>query len=130
MGDPPKTGGESIADFFGKSGMLPVVLDDARQYPRVYFRTCAEATVYQVGGAGKVRSCFLLTSDLSRGGIGLIHSRPLIPGQKLELLLSGESLDGQQSRTVEVVRCQRTKDGRYVIGCRFTEPVAGQFPGA
>ena len=121
MGDLPKTGSESIADFFGKSGMLPVIPNDARRFPRVYFRTCAEATVYPVGEAEKGKHCFQLTSDLSRDGIGLIHSRPLVPGQKLELLLSGESLDDQQIRNAEVVRCRRMKDGRHVIGCRFTK---------
>src|SRR2546423_1452367 len=41
---------ESADEFFSKAGPMPPVFDDGRRYPRFYFRTCAEATIYPIGG--------------------------------------------------------------------------------
>jgi len=111
----PQVDHESLVGFFDKTGMLPVLPDDARQFPRFYFRSCAEATIHPLGG-GEPSHCFVLTRDLSRTGVSLLHAKQLFPGQRLELVLNGQS-----TRTVEVVRCRRLKDGWYVAGCRFAK---------
>jgi PilZ domain-containing protein len=113
MDDLHTTDGENIADFFDKSGMLPVVPGDVRRFPRFYFRSCAEATIHPLG-KGEPSRVFVLTRDLSRNGLSILHSRQLFPGQRLDLVLNGE-----QPRPVEVVRCKRVTDGSYVIGCRL-----------
>ena len=116
MGDLPQIGGESAVDFFGKTGMLPVIANDSRRFPRFYFRTCAEATIYPVGNVGEPEHCFVLTRDISRNGVGLLHAQQLFPGQRLDLILNGEP-----PRATEVVRCRRLEDGCYEVGCRFAK---------
>jgi len=107
---------ETDHEFFELSGPLPTAWNENRRYPRFYFRTCAEAVIYPLHGKQESTPapCFLLTRDLSRGGVGLIHSQQLFPGQRLDVVLNGES-----PRPVEVVWCRRWTHGRYVVGCRF-----------
>jgi len=107
---------ESDHEFFELSGPLPTAWDEKRRYPRFYFRSCAEAIIYPLRGSKETRPapCFVLTRDLSRGGVGLVHSQQLFPGQRLDVVLNGEA-----PRTTEVVWCRRWTHGRYVIGCRF-----------
>jgi hypothetical protein len=57
----------------------------------------------------------LLTRDLSRGGMNLVHTDQLYPGQRIDLVL----LDGVL-RTVEVCWCRRLANRCYSVGCRFT----------
>jgi hypothetical protein len=56
----------------------------------------------------------LLTRDLSRGGMNLIHNEQVFPGQRIELVLT----DGSP-RSVEVLWCRRIAHRCYSIGCRF-----------
>jgi hypothetical protein len=55
----------------------------------------------------------VLTTDLSRSGVSLLHRRALVPGQRLRLLLH------QAERLVEVCWCCRVWPGLYAAGCRF-----------
>jgi hypothetical protein len=107
---------EGADDFFEKQGPLPTALNEVRRFPRFYFRSCAEATIYPLGGrqAPEPAQCFVLTCDLSRSGISLLHNRQLFPGQRIDIILSG-----QPPRPVEVVWCRRLAPGRYAVGCRF-----------
>ena len=107
---------ESDQEFFELSGPIPTVWNDNRRFPRFYFRSCAEAIIYPLRGddAPAPTQCFLLTRDLSRGGVSLVHCRQLFPGQRVDVLLNGEP-----PRQVEVVWCRRWTHNRYVIGCRF-----------
>jgi PilZ domain len=107
---------ESVDDFFGKQGPLPSKYDDSRRFPRFYFRTCAEALIYPAAGkqAPPSAHCFVLTCDLSRSGISLLHNAQLFPGQRIDIILNGEP-----PRLIEVVWCRRVADGRYSVGCRF-----------
>ena len=113
MGQLPQQDGEPIVDFFDKSGMLPVVHDDGRQFPRYYYRTWAKAVIHPLG-KGEPLHCSVVTRDLSRNGLSLLHSTQLFSGQQIEL-----DLNEQSPRIVEVVRCRRIGDGCYVVGCRF-----------
>jgi hypothetical protein len=111
----PQPGDETVAEFFAKTGELPRDLSDLRRFPRFYFRSCAEATIHPPGGGPPTR-CFLLTRDLSRCGVCLVHTQQLYPAQRMELVLNG-----QPPRLVEVVWCRRWIDGRYFAGCRFVK---------
>jgi len=62
----------------------------------------------------------VVTRDVSRGGMGLIHTEQLFPGQRIDLLLNGEV-----TKLLEVVWCKRVADKSYSVGCRFKE---GQPP--
>jgi hypothetical protein len=109
---------ESDADFFAKVGPLPKAWDDLRRFPRFYFRSCAEATIHPLAAAESTppTQCYVLTRDLSRSGLSLMHNAQLFPGQRLDIVLNG-----QAPRSVEVVWCRRLAPGRYGVGCRFTK---------
>jgi hypothetical protein len=108
---------ESDHDFFNMTGPMPTVWNDNRRFPRFYFRSCAEALIYPLRAAEDPTpaQCFVLTRDLSRGGVGLVHCQQLFPGQRVDV-----TLNGQPPRQVEVVWCRRWTHNRYIIGCRFT----------
>ena len=94
---------------------------DSRRFPRMNYRACVSAVVYPAPGeAGEqpdeVARFQMLTRDISRGGLNLLHKQQLFPGQKIDLVLS----DGQERR-VEVIWCRRLGVGCYSAGCRFVK---------
>lgn len=105
---------ESIEQFFNKAGPLPVSFEDVRRHPRFYFRTVAEAAIYPIGRTKEPAECFLLTRDLSRSGLSLLHNAQLFPGQRLEI-----TLNGQEPRPIVVVWCKRQAPDMYIVGCKF-----------
>jgi len=107
---------ESIDDFFDKSGPLPVSLDDVRRFPRFYFRSCADVTIHPLRPSQQPTQCVVLTRDLSRSGLSLLHNAQLFPGQRVDIVL-----DGRPPKNVEVIWCRRLDDKIYLIGCRFTK---------
>jgi hypothetical protein len=64
--------------------------------------------------SGEGTPCQVLTRDISRGGLQLLHKQQLFPGQKLDVVLT----DGQPRR-LEVMWCRRLGVGCYSVGCRF-----------
>jgi hypothetical protein len=106
---------ESDHEFFELTGPLPTAWDEHRRFPRFYFRSCAEMIIHPLRGErnADAPARFVLTRDLSRGGMSLIHTEQLFPTQRLEIILNGEP------KNLEVVWCRRWTDGRYVVGCRF-----------
>src|SRR5262245_55389068 len=99
---------EPPAEFFAKTGPLPASFDEIRRHPRFYFRSCAEATIQPLskrGNAPAPTTCFVRTRDLSRSGMSLLHNAQLFPGQRIDIILNGES-----PRALEVVWCQRLAD--------------------
>jgi hypothetical protein len=114
---------ESDADFFAKAGPMPTAWDEARRHPRFYYRARAKATVYPFRGAQEPPTdCTVLTRDLSRGGINLVHTEQVYPGQRIDLVL----VDGVL-RTVEVCWCRRLAQRCYSVGCKFAK-VEGKSP--
>jgi hypothetical protein len=107
---------EPSSDFFEPHGLLPPSLEDVRRFPRCYFRSVAEATIHCLGSGQTPEQSHVLTRDLSRGGLSLLHSRQLFPGQRLDVLLA----DGRPRR-VEVVWCRCQEPGTYLVGCRFVK---------
>jgi hypothetical protein len=107
---------ESDQEFFAPSGPLPMAWDESRRFPRFYYRSCAEAIIYPLRGGknSTPAQCFLLTRDLSRSGLSLVHNAQLFPGQRVDVLLNGEA-----PRQLEVVWCRRWTHSRYLVGCRF-----------
>jgi hypothetical protein len=100
-------------------GESPTV--DDRRFPRVAYRTCLQAVVFRapgdVGeGGDQGTPCQILTRDISRGGINLLHKQQLFPGQKIDIVLT----DGQQRR-LEVIWCRRLGVGCFSAGCRFVK---------
>jgi hypothetical protein len=105
---------EPAVEFFTKAGPLPPAWAERRRHPRFYFRACAEAKIYPFGPQdAPPKQCFVVTRDLSRGGVGIVHGEQLFPGQRIDLVINCVS------RSVVVVWCRRLVDQRYTAGCRF-----------
>jgi hypothetical protein len=118
---------ESDNEFFQMSGPMPTAWDEHRRHPRFYFRSCAEAFIHPLRGQldPNAPPCFLVTRDLSRGGVSLIHTEQLFPGQRLDLILNGEP-----PRASEVVWCRRWGNDRFAVGCRFVRVETDETPAA
>jgi len=94
---------------------VPVADGDGRKFPRFYFRTLATATIHPVPVLGaEVQECYVLTRDLSRGGVSFLHPKKLALGQRVDLAFQ----DGRE--LIVHVRWIRQLARRcYLIGCKF-----------
>lgn len=120
--EPRSTLVEAGDDFFAKAGRLPAAYDELRRFPRYYYRSCADATIYPLRGRGanEPQCCMVRTRDLSRSGLGVLAPQQLFPGQRLDLVLNG------QTRPLEVMWCRRLGPDSYLCGCKFVAaPEAG-----
>jgi hypothetical protein len=86
---------------------------DAREFPRFPFRGRAKALVFGEQPSDEPQESEVITTDVSRNGLSLLHRRQLNPGQQILLVLS------DTSRLVEVCWCCRVWAGLYSAGCRF-----------
>ncbi len=97
---------------------------DTRVFPRFPFRGRAKAIVFPPEGqsGGEPLESDVLTTDVSRGGLSLLHRKQLYPGQQILLVLDGAN------RMVEVCWCCRVWAGLYSAGCRFIDPQTNGTP--
>ena len=86
---------------------------DARAVPRFPFRGRATALVFDPEATKEPEESEVLTTDVSRVGLSLLHRKQLYPGQQILLVLNGAS------RLVEVRWCCRVWPGLYSVGCKF-----------
>jgi hypothetical protein len=95
-----------------------------REHTRIPFRGRAAAVVFPPPSskAEPVES-EVVTTDISRGGLSLLHRRELEPGQQVLLSLS------RGTCTVEVCWCCRVWAGLYIAGCRFVDSTITRPPG-
>jgi|RhiMethySRZTD1v2_1073278.scaffolds.fasta_scaffold796959_1 hypothetical protein len=103
--------------FEPQSSQAHTLENPDREFSRVPFRGRAAATVYpSPNDAGeKPFESEVLTTDISRGGLSLLHRRELLAGQRVLLKLK------RGTCTVEVCWCCRVWTGLYVAGCRFAD---------
>ncbi len=108
---------ETEHEFMAQAGPLaPVAGDDGRRFPRFHFRSCIDALVHPPANSpdGEPLHCQMLTRDISRGGMNVLHKAQLFPGQLIDVILH----DGQRRR-LEVMWCRRLGAGCFTAGCRF-----------
>ena len=106
-----------IDALFQPTGDHPAGSDVNRQFPRVPFRGRASAVVFpppSTPHAEPIES-EILTTDISRSGLSLLHRTELHPGQQVLLQLSGGS------STVEVCWCCEVWEGLFIAGCQFVD---------
>jgi hypothetical protein len=106
-----------LAESPGEVQHAPVPTDEGegRGHPRFYFRTLATATIHPLPVLGtEKQECYVLTRDLSRGGISFLHPKKLIPGQQVDLAFEdGKELFAQVQWTKRLApRC-------FLLGCRI-----------
>ena len=108
---------ESDIDLPEASGATPPG-GEARQFPRFPFRGRAKAVIFPPAGESAEPEEFeVITTDLCRAGVSLLHRKQLYPGQQVLLVLQASS------RLMEVRWCCRIWQGLYSAGCKFlTEP--------
>ena len=107
---------ESEHEFAPHGDPLSVGHDDGRRFPRFHFRATIHALVHAPANNPTLEPlhCQMLTRDISRGGMNVLHKAQLFPGQFIDVILH----DGQQRR-LEVMWCRRLGAGCYTAGCRF-----------
>ena len=107
---------ESEHEFLATSQPLKAGWEECRQYPRFHLRVSIEATVHPPTNepTQAVLKCQVLTRDISRGGMNILHKSQLFPGQLVDVVLH----DGNRRR-LEVRWCRRLGAGCYTAGCRF-----------
>ncbi len=112
---------ESWGDFFEQSGPLPSGPDDMRQCPRYYYRLTI-AIQYRQTLPSLPRDPVwhkIYTRDLSRSGLSFLHFEQLYPGERLNVLLPGDT-----EASIEIVRCHRVQAHCYIISARFATEAA------
>lgn len=103
-------------DFFDKSGPAAGAYDEQRQYPRVNCRGHAALRYRQTIPALPRPAVWhkVYTKDVSRCGMGFLHSEPLYPRERMTIILPDASC-----RTIEVVRCRRLGAACYEVGALY-----------
>jgi PilZ domain len=111
---------ESDADLVESARSGPGQTDN-RSQPRYSFRGRAQAVVFSPPGGPDAdpKEYEVITTDVSRAGLSLLHRAQLYPGQNILLLLTGGS-----KRLIEVCWCCRVWPGLYSAGCKFIDGAA------
>jgi len=94
-----------------------------REFSRIPFHGRAAAIIFPLPCSpySEPLESEVLTTDISRGGLSLLHQQELCPGQQVLLELS------QGGCTVEVCWCCQVWPGLYIAGCRFLDPMSGDL---
>jgi hypothetical protein len=92
-----------------------------REHSRIPFRGRCTAVIFPPDNKLGVEpsESEVLTTDISRGGLSVLHRKELFKGQQLLLMLT------QSSRMVEVCWCCEVWPGLYAAGCRFMDVPPG-----
>ncbi|HEX5105294.1 MAG TPA: PilZ domain-containing protein [Pirellulaceae bacterium] len=109
---------EMVETLCGQPKQGPAVLPGAeRGSARVPFRGRAVAIVFPPPSSPQAEpvESEVVTTDISRGGLSLLHRRELHRGQQVLLQLT------RGTCTVEVCWCCRVWPGLYIAGCRFAD---------
>jgi hypothetical protein len=108
---------ELLAESGRQFGVAPVPIadGDGRDFPRFHFRTLATATIHPVPVLGtETHECYVLTRDLSRGGVSFLHPKKLALGQRVDLAFQ----DGRELN-VRVRWIRQLAHRCFLIGCKF-----------
>jgi hypothetical protein len=96
-----------------------------REFSRIPFRGRAAAIIFPPPSTPQAEAIEseVLTTDISRGGLSLLHRRELHRGQLVLLQLK------RGNCTLEVCWCCRVWPGLYVCGCRFADATLRELTG-
>lgn len=110
-------------NFFEQSGVMPTFDGDGRRFPRFYARRQAalehRPTLPAKPRARTWRGVYL--KNVSRQGLGFLHSEQLFPSERMRIMLSDDLL-----REIEVIHCRRIRRRCYEIGARFVGDAGGE----
>ena len=104
-------------NFFEKQDHAQPYQNDQRRYVRRNFRTESilelEQSILTIPREHQLYHVY--TKDLSRGGISILHSQQLFPGERAQLWLPTAKI------AVCVARCYRHNSSCYEIGFKFSD---------
>jgi len=98
-----------LRDFLQKRGPMTTVANELRRFPRFYYPVSARMSSEQTLPAlpRDIGHSVVLTKDLSRTGIAILHTEQFYPGEVLKLWLPcGE-------KQLLVVRCKQTAEACF-----------------
>lgn len=100
-----------------QSGFAPSREGERRRFPRMRTNLRAPMQVISTLPAVPRPSDWheVRVIDLSKGGIGLLHSQQLYPKEQIRIMVQDGVL-----QVAEVVWCQRVADRCYRVGCSFS----------
>ena len=96
-------------------GHIRPAASENRRSQRYSFRARARAIVFPVQQETEPLDCEVMTTDISRDGLSLLHRKQLFPGQQILLVLN------DSTRLVEVRWCSQAWAGLFTTGCFFSE---------
>lgn len=107
-----------LRNNFEKHGVMPFNENDRRRYPRVLCRSKRNRAglEYRTTIPHLPRETVwhnVYVTNVSRDGIGLLHSEPLYPRENMRLLL----LNGKLA-TIEIVNCRRLGPRCFEVGAQ------------
>ncbi len=95
------------SDYFSRSGPLKTKYNDERRFHRTFVR--GKAIIRRDGELHTV-----YTKDVSRMGLGMIHSEQLFPCERIQIWLPN-----RLSYWLRIARCVRIKQLCYECGATF-----------
>lgn len=103
-------------NFFDESGVMPTCAGENRRFPRFYARGKGALERRQsLPGMPRLGGWHgIFTKNVSREGLGFLHSEQLFPRERMRVVLA----DGVP-RAIEVTCCRRIQRRCYEIGARF-----------
>jgi hypothetical protein len=113
---------------FEQQGSIPSLPGCKRRFPRFRCRGKSNRIALEhrqsLPGLPREQAWFAAyLTDIGRGGIGLLHSEPLYPKERLRVVL----LDGSL-RQIQIARCERVGLRCYSIGAHFVGGEQGPGP--
>jgi hypothetical protein len=93
---------------------------DPRRFPRFVYQSPATVQIQPSNPGEKPKCCPVLTQDLSRGGVKILLSQRLFPGQRVTMLLHSEKI-----LTMRVIWCHRLCESVFLAGCQFRRADSG-----
>src|SRR5687768_12468653 len=89
--------------------------EETREHARYPFRGRAKAVIFPQAKDGLAEEWEVVTTDISRGGISILHRKQLAQGQQVMLVLN------EAQRFVEVCWCCQVWPGLFAAGCQFLD---------
>jgi hypothetical protein len=100
-----------------RAGIVPSITGDTRRFPRRYAVT--NAILQYVEGLPALprprEYHAIIVLDVSRSGLGFLHSEQLFPGE-----LATAALPGGKALNIEIQWCRRLGERCYQFGAKFT----------
>ncbi len=106
---------DSLSGFLAKRGPMPPVSNDQRRFPRFYYPASALLYGEQLLPAfpRDIGRPVIMTKDISRTGVSLLHTSQLYPGEVLRLQLPCAE------KKLIVVRCQQRAEACFEVAGFF-----------